>query len=265
MTFTGEEYCRPGGCFAAQQEEAFTIGQAGRLCVLAPYEGIARFWDGTEQYLPAGGLLVLAGPLELKPAGGPFAYNGVWLKGKAAITFASEMQGPLLLPPAACPEGEGLLFRLQQEGAPAAQSAAAFGLLCLLAQAPRGEAALPPLVAEALSEIHGHYGEVYGVEELAAGMGVSKGHLIRSFKAALNTSPGRYLALVRIQAAKRLLLEGLGLEAVAGLCGFAGANYLCRVFKKEVGLSPAAWQRQNALMPKKSRPPLAEWEEALYL
>ena len=27
-----------------------------------------------------------------------------------------------------------------------------------------------------------------------------------------------------------------------GLCGFSGANYLCRVFKKETGQSPAQWR-----------------------
>ena len=29
---------------------------------------------------------------------------------------------------------------------------------------------------------------------------------------------------------------------VASLCGFSGANYLCRVFKKEPGQSPAQWR-----------------------
>ena len=33
---------------------------------------------------------------------------------------------------------------------------------------------------------------------------------------------------------------------IAGLCGFSGANYLCRVFKRETGLSPAAWRETAA-------------------
>ena len=36
------------------------------------------------------------------------------------------------------------------------------------------------------------------------------------------------------------------LEMIAGLCGFSGANYLCRVFKRETGLSPAAWRETAA-------------------
>ncbi len=41
----------------------------------------------------------------------------------------------------------------------------------------------------------------------------------------------------------RLLLHReYTLDVVASLCGFSGANYLCRVFKKETGQSPAQWR-----------------------
>jgi AraC-like DNA-binding protein len=45
---------------------------------------------------------------------------------------------------------------------------------------------------------------------------------------------------------------------VASLCGFSGANYLCRVFKKETGQSPAQWRAmaghaaQSGLSPEES-------------
>ena len=55
------------------------------------------------------------------------------------------------------------------------------------------------------------------------------------------------------------------LEVVATLCGFSGANYLCRVFKKETGQSPAQWralagQTVRSLSPEESRR-----EQALYV
>ena len=57
----------------------------------------------------------------------------------------------------------------------------------------------------------------------------------------------RYLTSVRIEAAMRLLLHReYTLDVVASLCGFSGANYLCRVFKRETGLSPAAWRETAA-------------------
>jgi AraC-like DNA-binding protein len=39
------------------------------------------------------------------------------------------------------------------------------------------------------------------------------------------------------------------LEMIAGMTGFSGANYLCRVFKREVGVSPAAWRAAAAPLP----------------
>lgn len=41
-------------------------------------------------------------------------------------------------------------------------------------------------------------------------------------------------------------VKDFNLEMIAGLCGFSGANYLCRVFKRETGLSPAAWRETAA-------------------
>ena len=50
-------------------------------------------------------------------------------------------------------------------------------------------------------------------------------------------------AQAKVEAAQRLLLHReYTLDVVASLCGFSGANYLCRVFKKETGQSPAQWR-----------------------
>lgn len=65
-------------------------------------------------------------------------------------------------------------------------------------------------------------------------------------------------------AAKQLLLHReYSLEVIASLCGFSGGNYLCRVFKKEVGISPAAW-RSNALS-RSTFMPHSEAEQSLYI
>ena len=45
------------------------------------------------------------------------------------------------------------------------------------------------------------------------------------------------------EAAMRLLLHReYTLDVIASLCGFSGANYLCRVFKKTTGQSPTQWR-----------------------
>ena len=98
-----------------------------------------------------------------------------------------------------------------------------------------------------MEAIRDNYMALYGVEELSAQLGVSKCHLVRVFSSEMGMPPGRFLTNVRIEAAKLLLAEReYSLEMIAGLCGFSGANYLCRVFKRETGLSPAAWRETAA-------------------
>ena len=109
-----------------------------------------------------------------------------------------------------------------------------------------------------------NYAGLYGVEELSAQLGVSKSHLIRVFRAAMGMPPGQYLTAVRIEAAKQLLTHReYPLEVVASLCGFSGANYLCRVFRKATGMTPAAW-RAVAAAPDAPEGPLP-LEKELYV
>lgn len=91
----------------------------------------------------------------------------------------------------------------------------------------------------AIEDIRQNYAGLYGVEELSERLGVSKSHLVRTFTAAVGVPPGRYLTTVRVEAAMRLLLHReYTLDVIASLCGFSGANYLCRVFKKETANPP---------------------------
>ena len=84
------------------------------------------------------------------------------------------------------------------------------------------------------------------MEELSAQLGVSNSHLVRVFSAEMGMGPGHYLTQVRLQAAKLLLAHRTyPLELVASLCGFSGANYFCRVFRRSTGLTPAAWRKAN--------------------
>ena len=53
------------------------------------------------------------------------------------------------------------------------------------------------------------------------------------------TAAGSWL---RDRRLRRLRTLRARLDVVASLCGFSGANYLCRVFKKETGQSPAQWR-----------------------
>jgi len=38
------------------------------------------------------------------------------------------------------------------------------------------------------------------------------------------------------------------LDTIALACGFAGANYFCRIFRKHFGLTPAEFRRRPTIM-----------------
>ena len=192
---------------------------------------------------PAGAVLVL--PPQSAAA-------GHLILSRAPLTLTPEdschllcVQLPDLAKGETCPAAAELMGRLAEEKPThsRARSQLAFALLCELADADSAAPALPPLVQAAIEDIRANYAGLYGVEELSERLGVSKSHLVRTFTAAVGVPPGKYLTTVRIEAAQRLLLHReYTLDVVASLCGFSGANYLCRVFKKETGQSPAQWR-----------------------
>ena len=199
------------------------------------------------QSIPAGRLILSRAPLALAPEGECHLLC-LQLTGQAAELF---LAGLTTLPFAArgetCPAAAELMGQLAADAGSddhsRVRSQLAFALLCELSGADRAAPALPPLVAEAIADIRENYAGIYGVEELSERLGVSKSHLVRTFTAAVGVPPGRYLTTVRIEAAMRLLLHReYTLDVIASLCGFSGANYLCRVFKKETGHSPAQWR-----------------------
>lgn len=170
----------------------------------------------------------------------------VCLTGRAAEHFLAGMPEAVLFAKGeSCRGAAGLLQQLAPT-APTqnrADSILAFTLLCELADANSTAQSLPPLIAEAVSEMQTNYAHLYGIDELSEQLGVSKSHFVRAFHAALGISPGKYLTNIRIEAVKQLLLHReYNLEVIASLCGFSGANYLCRVFKRETGQTPANWR-----------------------
>lgn len=249
--------CRKACCVAACQdwegEDPFTLPQPG-LWVGILSGGRCTIQtdptpDGTAGSAPAAGgdgdLLLGAGPLLVRPLERCHLYC-IQLQGLVPQAFLQGLPSARFVKTADCHAAAELLNRLDATLPATESSRLAYELLCLLGAADEPANPLPPLVAQALEAIHSGYMTLYGVEELSEQLAVSKCHLVRTFTAAVGISPGRYLTKMRIEAAKSLLLAGNhNLEAVAALCGFSGANYLCRVFKRETGLSPAAWRAGN--------------------
>lgn len=85
------------------------------------------------------------------------------------------------------------------------------------------------------------------VPSLAAGVGVSAGHLSRTFKRVTGETLERYLMRARIERAQQLLLDPASRVCeVAEQCGFCNPAYFARVFRRLKGCSPRQFSRQPA-------------------
>lgn len=100
-----------------------------------------------------------------------------------------------------------------------------------------------PLAESAIAIIEHQYAYLYGIDELADRLEVTKHHLIRVFTAQTGISPGKYLVQVRMHHAKMMLqtCEDTPLEIIAGACGYSCANYFSKAFKKQTGLTPSEY------------------------
>lgn len=99
----------------------------------------------------------------------------------------------------------------------------------------------------AVQYIRERYYENIPVEKLGELCCLSKYYFIRSFRQAIGASPHQYLIKVRINAAKKLLVETrLSIEQISAKVGFS--NYSCFVtqFKRLTNVSPSEFR--NAII-----------------
>lgn len=81
--------------------------------------------------------------------------------------------------------------------------------------------------------------------DAARASGLSRGHFLRSFRAATGVTPHQWLQRYRVDRAKGMLqTTSMPIAEIAIACGFADQSHLTRVFTRFTGLPPAAWRRQ---------------------
>jgi len=83
----------------------------------------------------------------------------------------------------------------------------------------------------------------WGTEALAAEAGVSLRSLSRLFRAGLNVSPADFVERVRVDLARRKLLDTEEkVEAIAFRCGFGSVRRMDRAFARTVSVSPTEFR-----------------------
>lgn len=90
-----------------------------------------------------------------------------------------------------------------------------------------------------------HFAEPIRIEALSQTCGLHPASFSRHFKKATGMMPRDYLTHIRIEHAKKMLLQAKLSREVALSTGFCDEFYFSRVFKKVVGLSPTAFIKRN--------------------
>lgn len=77
--------------------------------------------------------------------------------------------------------------------------------------------------------------------------GYSPAHLRRLFVKNFGVPPMEYILNKKINMAKEILIDApeKTLDEIAELVGFCSASYLCKIFKKQTGMSPTEYKMRN--------------------
>jgi two-component system, response regulator YesN len=94
------------------------------------------------------------------------------------------------------------------------------------------------LINRALHYINNHYDEKLSLEDVAKNLHLSKHYLCNAFKKATGENMSLYINKLRIEKAKRLLLESDGrAKEIFEEVGYSNQQYFSKVFKKITGMT----------------------------
>ena len=82
---------------------------------------------------------------------------------------------------------------------------------------------------------------------LSRSLNINRYELSRYLSSCLNTTFRLWLAEVRFEAAKKMMLDNpdFGNDIISAECGFSSRTHLYRMFKEKEGCSPTAWREKN--------------------
>ena len=102
------------------------------------------------------------------------------------------------------------------------------------------------VVGPALSALHGRPAHPWTLAELARTIATSRTVLAERFSELVGVPPMLYLARWRLQLAAEQLSRGSAkVAAIGAQVGYESEAAFSRAFKRETGISPAAWRRER--------------------
>lgn len=82
--------------------------------------------------------------------------------------------------------------------------------------------------------------------EMSLMAGLSKFQLLRHFEKAFGVTPHVWLQQQRAEHARSLIRGGASLAEAAASCGYADQSHMTRLFARQFGFTPGAWQQATS-------------------
>lgn len=103
-------------------------------------------------------------------------------------------------------------------------------------------------ILKAQDWIESHYAQSVTISQMGQAVSLTERTLKRRFRLATRLTPNTYVQKVRIDKAKKLLLaSGMAVKEVAHQVGYENASFFVRLFKAQVGRTPAQWRRSHVV------------------
>lgn len=104
-----------------------------------------------------------------------------------------------------------------------------------------------PELTSVITHIHAQPEYPWSLETMAELVFMSRSKFADLFRDVVGETPGEYLNDWRMNVAKNALMKGNTVSVVAQQVGYENGSALARAFRKKNGVSPKAWQQQNAI------------------
>jgi AraC-like DNA-binding protein len=218
-------------------------------------------WERRELAVPPGHAMLVRIPhahrYRVHPESESWQFLYICLNGREVLRAVADVHashGPVL--PLA-PNGPTMLAAAAiaehaRDGAiasPFRASALAYSLAMSLLEETGGTTASPPtrrVTQPAADYCRNHLRDEVTVATLARVCDLSQWHFSRVFKSEHGLTPNAFLQVERIREAARLLRDtDEPLKVIAAECGFLDANYLGKVFRRQMGVSPGEFRRSG--------------------
>ncbi|WP_447007425.1 helix-turn-helix domain-containing protein [Saccharothrix isguenensis] len=103
-------------------------------------------------------------------------------------------------------------------------------------------------VCRVIDFMHKNLGEQFTVDDMARTAMYSKFHFSRAFQRVTGVSPGRFLAAIRLQEAKRLLVcTSLAVTDIGHRVGYTSVGTFSSRFRSSVGVSPTTYRQSGGM------------------